>query len=61
MMLVIMKRIMVMIVIVIVRVETLACSCCEFMPLPSVAGKRVTCVTPYLQQITMMAVVWGRK
>lgn len=42
-----------MIVMVMVIVATLACNCCEFMPLPSVAGKRVTCVTPYLQGIIM--------
>ena len=42
-----------MMVMVMVIVATLACNCCEFMPLPSVAGKRVTCVTPYLQGIIM--------
>ena len=40
-------------VMVMVMVATLACNCCEFRALPSVAGKRVTCVTPYLQGIIM--------
>jgi hypothetical protein len=45
-----MVMVMVM-VMVTITVAKLACNCCEFMPLPSVAGKRVTCVTPYLQGI----------